>query len=61
MPSIVAKARINLDSIEGILLKKSPHFVMGYAKKYCVLKNRNLYYYHPDKRDQLEGSLNFDL
>ncbi|CAD8098654.1 unnamed protein product [Paramecium sonneborni] len=60
-PSIFQGNRQQLRQLEGILLKKSPHCLMGFSKKFCILNNRKLSYYNWEKKHILEGSLNFDL
>ncbi|CAD8084441.1 unnamed protein product [Paramecium primaurelia] len=61
MPSVFKGNRQQLKQLTGIMLKKSPHFIQGFQKKYCILDNRKLSYYNHEKKNLLEGSLNFDL
>ncbi|CAD8180998.1 unnamed protein product [Paramecium octaurelia] len=61
MPSVFKGNRQQLKHLAGFMQKKSPHFIQGFQKKYCILENRKLSYYNPEKKTLLEGSLNFDL
>ncbi|KAM3135611.1 hypothetical protein pb186bvf_012282 [Paramecium bursaria] len=58
-PPIYTAQRVQLPSIEGILLKKSPHWVQGYGRRKCELNNRVFKYWLIN--GELQGVLNFDL
>ena len=50
-------------SKEGFLEKKVKNVFKGFAQRYVKLNNRELTYYKPGKKGQLEraGLLNFDI
>ncbi|CAD8166860.1 unnamed protein product [Paramecium octaurelia] len=59
--NIFYKRKQDCTPMKGRLQKKSPHFLIGFQWKYCELENRVFSYYKSDNKQELEGSLDFDL
>mmetsp|Transcript_33274 Transcript_33274/g.58381 ORF Transcript_33274/g.58381 Transcript_33274/m.58381 type:complete len:331 (-) Transcript_33274:310-1302(-) len=45
----------------GILFKKSPKILVGWQRRFFVLKDKKLYYYAHDQAQKPKGIINFDL
>ncbi|CAD8116172.1 unnamed protein product [Paramecium sonneborni] len=50
-----------LPSIEGMLLKKSPHYFQGWQQRWTVCKNNRLIYYLPENQNSPYGVLDFNI
>jgi hypothetical protein len=52
---------INLREKAGVLYKKSPKLLIGWQRRFFVLRDKKLYYYANDQAKRPKGIINFDL